>query len=350
MGHWRDFASTEAEGAYKMMDDGAALVKATSTKYTLLGTISVEDGSKLSNELKQGCELIATGALTLHSPLLSCIRSTRHYAVKYARPILVTVITLISSFTGGKTVDEGDVSRKTGAVWDACDALVERCPRGNRNCSRRELFTWVGDCNGTMDEFQELIEAGPRVVDSATTGLEDKDEEWDRFCSGNNEEDRYSEGEMPIVTSALALVKCSRGVLNLILKACESAAIKVEEEGGEKERLQGIWQWISDLQELAIDVGEGVTDLGMAMYPPIDLRNKDGERRWEDTTLGKEVIRQKECLLCVIGYVMTDESCVVELSEEVKEMVSKLRAAVGVRVGEIETGLTAGLQLESEKT
>lgn len=337
-----------------MMEDGCSLVHATSTKYTLLGTISVEDGSKLSIELKQGCELIATGALCLHSPLLSCTRPTRHYAVKFARPILATVITLVSSFLGGKALDENDVSRKTGAVWDACDALVERCPRGNRNCCRRELFTWVGDCNGTMEEFQEVIEAGPRVVDSATMSKQENGgdgggEEWD----GMGEEDQYSEGEIPIATAALALVKCSRGVLNLVLKASESAAIKVEKEGGgEKEETQAVWQWISNLHELAVDVGKGVTDLGMAMYPPIDLRNNDDDgegKKWKDTALGKEVVRQKNCLLGVVGHI-NDDCGTVELSEEVMEMGSKLRTAIDIRVGEAEAGLTAMLELELGKT
>ena len=48
LGHWRDLSGTEVEKAYGMMNNGAELVKATSTKYTLFGKINVEDGSKLT--------------------------------------------------------------------------------------------------------------------------------------------------------------------------------------------------------------------------------------------------------------------------------------------------------------
>jgi len=47
MGSWRDL-SDSLQSAYTMMSSGAELVKATSTKYTLLGKINVADGSKLA--------------------------------------------------------------------------------------------------------------------------------------------------------------------------------------------------------------------------------------------------------------------------------------------------------------
>jgi hypothetical protein len=45
--HWREMTD-EINHAYKMLHDGAALIKATSTKYTLVGKINVDDGSKFS--------------------------------------------------------------------------------------------------------------------------------------------------------------------------------------------------------------------------------------------------------------------------------------------------------------
>ena len=47
MSHWRKLPS-DVEDAYRMMQEGAEMVKATSTKYTLLGKINLEDGSKLA--------------------------------------------------------------------------------------------------------------------------------------------------------------------------------------------------------------------------------------------------------------------------------------------------------------
>ncbi len=76
LNHWREIP-TEVQQAYKMFHDGAEHIKATSTKYTLLSKINREDGSKLSDELRQGAELISTSAFLLHQANLGCARPTR---------------------------------------------------------------------------------------------------------------------------------------------------------------------------------------------------------------------------------------------------------------------------------
>ena len=45
LNHWKELPDNVTH-AYKMLSDGAELIKATSTKYTLLGKINLEDGSK----------------------------------------------------------------------------------------------------------------------------------------------------------------------------------------------------------------------------------------------------------------------------------------------------------------
>ena len=45
LNHWKELPENVTQ-AYKMLSDGAELIKATSTKYTLLGKINLEDGSK----------------------------------------------------------------------------------------------------------------------------------------------------------------------------------------------------------------------------------------------------------------------------------------------------------------
>lgn len=47
LNHWRDL-DDEVNHVYKMLYDGAELIKATSTKYTLVGKINVDDGSRFS--------------------------------------------------------------------------------------------------------------------------------------------------------------------------------------------------------------------------------------------------------------------------------------------------------------
>jgi len=127
-----------------------------------------------------------------------------------------------------------------------------------------------------------------------------------------------------------------------------------------------IWQWISTLHEMTQRVSEVVTDFGKTMYPPIDLRRRcepnDGDTEsnaisttttttWVDTPLGGECSRQRDCLFAILNYVMENDSTSrppgidggIQMSEEVMEMGSKLRSAIDVRVGEIESGLDVAL-------
>lgn len=53
LSHWREL-NEEVEGAYKMLNDGAELIRATSTKYTLVGKIDINDGSKFSVSIISG--------------------------------------------------------------------------------------------------------------------------------------------------------------------------------------------------------------------------------------------------------------------------------------------------------
>ena len=97
LSHWRDLTD-DVKAAYKMLDEGAELVRATSTKYTLVGKISMEDGKKLATDLRRGCELVGTGAVLLHAPNSGCARSTRTHAKKSARAVVASTIHLINGF------------------------------------------------------------------------------------------------------------------------------------------------------------------------------------------------------------------------------------------------------------
>lgn len=47
LSHWREL-NEDVNNAYKMLFDGAELIRATSTKYTLVGKIDINDGSRFS--------------------------------------------------------------------------------------------------------------------------------------------------------------------------------------------------------------------------------------------------------------------------------------------------------------
>mmetsp|Transcript_2438 Transcript_2438/g.3480 ORF Transcript_2438/g.3480 Transcript_2438/m.3480 type:complete len:412 (-) Transcript_2438:36-1271(-) len=333
--HWRELDG-EAMHAYKILNDGAELIKATSTKYTLMGKINLDDGSKFAEELRQGCELISTGALLVHQPTIGCARSTRKYVKYHARSTLAAVISLIESFVNLKALDANVGAQKTGVVWSACDDIISKLPKGNRASMRREMFTWVADCNETMQEFKEIVDLGAASGQNSIDG--------DSLGSG----EQYSSDELEIAKACLAVIKCSRGILGLVLKACECAGEAAMTSKGEgcEESFKAVLQWISNIHELARVVGENVTDLGMLLYPPISLElsstdsdQSDGEGEWLKTEIGEQIsfqvnaIKKVGCYVhdhCIPGDVHID----IKMSDEVMELASKLLSAIDVRKAE----------------
>jgi Grap2 and cyclin-D-interacting len=193
-------------------------------------------------------------------------------------------------------------------------------PRGNRNCMRRRLFSYMVECRETWQEFQDLIDLGPSalivededeenenedkqskkpppppaVSSAAKTGEEgddddaekdddnDDDDGWFQFLSGQDQQ-QYTVHEIPVATAALALIKISRGALNLADQACEAVGERLRENdendsNGDtandniaKERKQELLAWMETLHHFACAVGDGMTDLGATLYPPLQL-------------------------------------------------------------------------------
>lgn len=350
MSHWRDLPP-EVDHAYKMMHDGAEVIKATSTKYTLIGKIDVDDGSKFCAELRQGCELISTAAFLIHQPSMGCARSTRYFAKQNARAVVATILALIESFVSLRAIDGNTGAQLTGAVWSACDKIIEKNPKGNRTCIRRELFTWVTECNETMQEFQDLLDS-ERHEDQ-----EDNTKAWDKFCSNPGTGENYTALEHPIVMACIAIIKCSRGVLGLALKSLECAGDEIvrltadEDESMEKTdtRRRHILQWMSNLHEICRSIGEGATDLGYLLYPPLDLCLQGDEMLPSATKLGQQMLQQKQVLLTA-AHMINDSLPAKEgqeeinMSEDVKEMSSKLLSAITIRTNEAEQSIASAIQ------
>jgi hypothetical protein len=348
--HWRDLPP-EVEHAYKMMNDGAEVIKATSTKYTLIGKIDVDDGSKFCTELRQGCELISTSAFLIHQPSMGCARSTRYFAKQNARAVVATVVALIESFVSLRAIGGNTGAQLTGAVWSACDKIIEKIPKGNRTCMRRELFTWVSECNETMQEFQDLLDS------TSPEDQEDNTKAWDKFCSNPGTGETYTALEHPIVAACIAIIKCSRGVLGLAIKSLECAGDEVMrltvdlDAAAEKEktRRRQILQWMSNLHEICRNIGEGATDLGYLLYPPLDLCVEGVEMLPSATKLGQQMLNQKRVLLSA-SYMINDAlpakdgQVAMVMSEEVKEMCSKLLSAIEIRSNDAEQSIASALQ------
>lgn len=310
LSHWRTPTSAVTT-AYEFMFQGGNLLHSTSTKYTLVGKIDFDEGSKLSKDILRGCELVATGALILCTDDMGCARSTRYYAKQSARSVVKVCEQLIECFvTGDWQKSDTEAAVKTGAVWSCCDQL-EKIPTGNRNSMRRDLLTWTMECNETMKEFQELIDMG--------VGEEGGDEStWDDFMGGESEQ--YSALELPIAQACLALIKCSRGTMNVCIQACECVGDQLGNDRDDQ-----LLSFIRNLHDLARLVGEGMTDLGTMMYPPLELQALDEE----GTHLTKQAMMQKDALIAVQTLVL--DRCPCELSEEVTALASKLKSASETR-------------------
>lgn len=364
--HWRNIPA-DIMGAYQMLHDGAQLIKTISTKYTLMGKISIEDGSQFATELRQGCELLSTAAFLVHNPNSGCARSTRRLVKQRCLAVVQSVTTLMESFVSSRALEGNVGAQLTGAVWHSCEEIMEKTPKGNRACMMKELFTWVKECNETMEEFEELIGLGP--LEEKIVGEEDNDEavaegysKWDEFCEKLGTGEHYAKDEMPIVKACLALIKCSRGIIGLSLKALECAGSAVECHGEASDENEGkvsrdsvtdsshhllVFQWMGNLHETCRMIGEGVTNLGCALYPPLNLSlandsndDDNDDESWTRTEIGKQVIIQRDWLLSAARVidkpVIGSDDTEIEMTAEVRDMCSKLSTAIKKRVSEAE--------------
>lgn len=329
-GHYQEIPN-DVQQSYLVMQQGASLVHATSTKYTLMGKFSAEEQNKIAQDLLKGCQFIATGALVIGATSYGCCRSTRVHTKRAARAVVNTVTQLVDAFVkqeGGILEKESNLgAQKCGAVWQTCDTILnKKLPQGNRNAMRRDLFTWMMECNETMEEFEEMIQRGPSTVVSSdgkdkTTTSNRGDFSFEDFCQGDDEQ--YTAKELQIAKAAVALVKCSRGAINTALKGSDSAG-KLESVD---EKKTAALTWIGKIHDLAREVGCGMTDLGTLLYPTLGLDDIESQGN-----------QQAKAILGLLQLVLDSE---FELEEEVMELANKLRTAAQKRQTELQEGIAA---------
>jgi cell division septum initiation protein DivIVA len=304
--------------AYALLTNGAQLVHATSTKYTLLRKDHHRE--ELAQELLRGCQSLGAGCFALHDDASGCARSVRAYSKHACRAIVHTVAQLMQTvLEEEETISESTTTaaQRTGAVWQACSVILERTlPIGNRNTIRRDLFTYRNQCSETMQEFSDLIDLG---------ASEDEDN-----VDVMNEQYATSD-EVNVAVAALTLIKCSRGCINAVLQACDaignqvgSAAVDKHTDNNDTPVLGYISQWLDH----AHAVGDGMTDLGMAMYPPLQLDELYEQVQSQATAI--------EALLCAL---MDTEG--IELNQEVVDLVAKLKEAVMERKKQVNEAIQA---------
>lgn len=294
---------------------GAELVHATSTKYTLVGKIDTKEQTKIAQDLLRGCQLVGTATLLWHEPGTGA--SARRHVLQAARAIVRTVQQLVQSFVDGTALEENNNigAQRTGAVWSACNAVIERkVALGNRNAIRRDLLTYSIECNDTIEEFETMLEAEPSSPE------DNQDDGWDAFMEG--ETDQYSASEKTVASAGVSLIKCSRGSLNAALQACESVGSEETPEN---------CQFIATTVELARPVGEGVTDLGASLYPPLDLEEVE-----------EQVNDQHGAMAALLEFVKEGA-----ISNETMELIGKLQPALTKRHTEALDAIEAAKQVQT---
>mmetsp|Transcript_3479 Transcript_3479/g.8383 ORF Transcript_3479/g.8383 Transcript_3479/m.8383 type:complete len:202 (-) Transcript_3479:1910-2515(-) len=94
---------------------------------------------------------------------------------------------------------------------------------------------------------------------------DDEDDDEDDFF-GDFGEDQYTDDDLPLAKACLGLLKNSRGNMKIAVEACEALGERVT---GAQEDDESCLDAILTVHEHAKRVGEGVTDLGSLMYPPL---------------------------------------------------------------------------------
>ena len=246
--------------------NGAALIHGTSTKYSLLGLVDQYEQTKLTEELMRGCNVIATGCVLVHERPVGSGRALRRHVKQACRAIIDAVWQMVQSFYDGSALVDHMGAQKTGVVWQTCDVLTEKkLPIGNRNAMRRDLFTYMMECQETMDEFQGLVDKGPAPPEAASSKEDDdaNGEEEDNFAEFMENDQLFAEKEIAIAQAGIAIVKISRGTINLTLQALEGIGSFLQEslvnERDPSPRDRSRLEWMERLYGHAVSVGDGST-------------------------------------------------------------------------------------------
>lgn len=335
LSHYRVMPEVVKE-SYGLLTQGAEIIHATSTKYTLLGKLDANEQAKVLRDILNGCQLMGTGCLVLHDDQTGCAKPTRQHCKRATRAIVLSVIQMINVWVdkSAQGNDNNLGAQKTGAVWEKCNVILEkRLPQGNRNCIRRDLLIYTKDCSDTMAEFQELIDLGPSAEERKESVSTTNDAEFsvlDMLQQAlDGDESSYTSKELPVASASLYLIKISRGCLNLSMECMEEISGHMVDLSSEQEK--ELLSWISRLYDLAHDVGIGVTDVGAAMYPPLQI-----------SSLRSQVENQCTVIRNLLSFVSelresirlaTDSA--KSLSLESSSLLSKLETAFEKRNGEV---------------
>lgn len=361
LSHYRVLPQATKE-AYEILQQGAALIHGTSTKYALLGKLDTVQQTNQSRDLRQGCELIATACLVLHEKSAGSSLSLRKHVIQASRAIVATTTHLLEAYTHGDTLTEEQQNvgaQRTGAVWQMCSTVLDKkVPVGNRNAMRRDLLTYAMECQETMDEFQEVVDQGPASSDdndgsksisekAATNSDKTEGDSWEAFLSGQNQQ-YTTPKELAVAISAISILKISRGTIKVTLQACDAVAdplnesTTIEQETPSVVERQARLEWIRLLHEECCSLGNGVTDVGTTMYSPLKLSDVSAQLSQQMKRVEKVLDHLLDATITIHDKEQENERMIpLDLHVDISSMAGKLKSAFTKRAKEVGAALSA---------
>jgi len=306
LSHYREAPDED----YTRIAQGAELISSTATKYSLLGKVSVVEHEKCAKEFLQGCDTLRHACVRICSDQAGFGSAARKHAKRAVLAILQAVIQLLTFWTEEYAQDKTDTmgSQRCGLVWEMCNHVLEkRMPRGNCNSMRRNIMSLMSECQDSINEFQDVINAG--------VAPENDDEDVEDEDVFDGEDEMYSLSEMNVAKASLNLLKCSFRSLRV--------SLAVMDEYGAVPSFGAA----SSCYEIAHRIGNGVTDLASALYPPLDMQ--------EVKTLAMD---QANVISDLLDEVRKQESA---LSAETTDTIAQIRDALDRRRDDILTAVDA---------
>jgi hypothetical protein len=330
LSHYRSIPEAVKE-SYSLLTQGAEIIHASSTKYTLLGKLDATEQGRALRDIVHGCQLMGTACLVIHDDQTGCARPTRQHCKRVTRAVVLSVLQMIHVWVDqlAQGSDNNLGAQKAGTVWEKCNVIMEkRLPQGNRNCIRRDLLIYMKDCADTMTEFQDLIDQGPSTAERAEV-LDTNDTDFSVLHmlqqALDGDESTYTENELPVATATLYLIKLSRGCINLSMQCME----EITGYAADHEEVSRL-DWISKLYDLAHDVGVGVTDLGATMYPPLQVSSLKEQVEHQCTVIRNLL----SCVSELREFIRKATNSNQTLSLDTISLFSKLETAFQKRHGE----------------
>ena len=322
----------------------------------------------ITNELLQSCCILVACMMTIHNSNnnnndIGCSKSVFRHTKTAIMNLLHAVIQLVDSFstttTGTRNIDP---AQRTGVVWEACQTIIgnvvstttspptttsnntnpnnnnnimmnqkrkemmmmiSTLPLGNRNAIRRDLLNFKLECQDTIQEFELLISESTihlstthskntttkqkKQYDDSIDDDDDDDDDNDEDDDDDDEEDFYTTPqEIRIVTPCVALLKCSRGALNITLNMMDHIGTSIvsttnnhTNNNNDVITNQQKYIWIQYMYDEIYLIGRKVTELGATLYPP--LQDVDFI-----AMIAMEVIQQSTAIQNLLQY-MLDE-------------------------------------------